>query len=132
MNLEQHTKAREHSEQAKGIYQRSDDQAREALVLESLGQIYYGLGQYPKAIESWSRVQELLKNVNGLGRFATGVVQRTSNIAAVIQEVVNRSGWASGNSLVVIISGTGSQKRTAVSFDMNSAAAPLLHVEFSN
>jgi len=56
-----------------------------------------------------------------------GVEHRTSNIASIIQEVVNRPGWSSGNSLVVIITGTG--ERTAESFDGDPDGAPLLHVE---
>ena len=43
-------------------------------------------------------------------------------------EVVARPGWSSGNSLVVIITGTGS--RTAESFDGDAAGAPVLYVEF--
>ncbi len=58
-----------------------------------------------------------------------GLDQRTPDIASVIQEIVNRPGWSSGHSLAVIISGTG--ERTAESFDgAQSAAAPLLHVEY--
>ncbi|MEE9533776.1 MAG: hypothetical protein V3W06_05115, partial [Acidimicrobiia bacterium] len=57
-----------------------------------------------------------------------GPDQQTPNLAAVIQEVVNRLGWASGNSLVVIITGTG--KRVAESFNGVSNAAPLLHLEY--
>jgi hypothetical protein len=59
-----------------------------------------------------------------------GPDQRTPDLAAVIQEIVNRGGWASGNSLVIIITGTG--ERVADSFDGVPAAAPLLHVEYSN
>ncbi|WKZ15720.1 MAG: fibronectin type III domain-containing protein [Candidatus Jettenia caeni] len=58
-----------------------------------------------------------------------GPDQRTPNIAAVIQEIVNRSGWLSGNSLVLIITGTG--KRIAESFEGDQAGAPLLHVEYN-
>lgn len=59
-----------------------------------------------------------------------GPDQRTPNIAPVIQELVNRSGWSSGSSLVIIITGTG--KRTAVSYDGNEAGAPVLHVEYTS
>ena len=52
-----------------------------------------------------------------------GPDQQTPNIAAVVQEIVNRSGWSNGNSLVIIIYGTG--ERTAESYDGNPAAAPL-------
>ncbi len=57
-----------------------------------------------------------------------GPVQRTPNIALVIQEIVNRPGWSDGNSLAIIVSGTG--KRTAESYNGAPSAAPLLHLEF--
>jgi len=58
-----------------------------------------------------------------------GLDQQTPDISAIIQEIVNLPGWASGNSLAVIISGTG--ERTAESFNGVASAAPKLHVEFS-
>ena len=58
---------------------------------------------------------------------AAGLDQRTPNIASVIQEIVNRAGWASGNSLAIIFNGSG--ERTAESFD--GSQAPLLHIEFT-
>ena len=57
-----------------------------------------------------------------------GSDQRTPNIAAIVQEIVDRQGWASGNSLVVMISGSG--ERSAVAFEGDPVAAPLLHVEY--
>ncbi|HSF14766.1 MAG TPA: Ig-like domain-containing protein, partial [Vicinamibacteria bacterium] len=57
-----------------------------------------------------------------------GPDQRTPNIASVIQQIVNRSGWVSGNSIAIIITGTG--KRTAEAYDGVATAAPLLHVEY--
>ncbi len=59
-----------------------------------------------------------------------GANQRTPDLAAVIQEVVSQPGWASGNALAVIVTGTG--HRTAWSYNGSAAAAPLLHVEFSS
>ena len=58
-----------------------------------------------------------------------GFDQRTANLAAVIQEIVNRVGWTSSNSLVLIITGSG--RRVAEAWDSNPAAAPLLHVEWT-
>jgi len=58
-----------------------------------------------------------------------GPDQRTSDIAAVIQEIVDRPGWSAGNSLALIISGSG--ENTAESFDGEADAAPLLHIEFT-
>ena len=57
-----------------------------------------------------------------------GPAQQTSGLAAVVQEIVNRSGWASGNSLVFTFSGSG--ERVAESFNGAPGAAPLLHVEY--
>ncbi|HXV64356.1 MAG TPA: Ig-like domain-containing protein [Vicinamibacteria bacterium] len=59
---------------------------------------------------------------------AAGPDQQTPDIASVIQEIVNRPGWAAGNSAVIIITGTG--ERTAESFDGVATAAPLLHVQY--
>jgi hypothetical protein len=58
-----------------------------------------------------------------------GLNQRTPDIQAVIQEIVNQAGWSSGNSLAIIITGTGT--RTAETFEGDSAGAPLLHVEYT-
>jgi len=57
-----------------------------------------------------------------------GVAQQTPEISAIIQDIVDRPGWASGNSLVIIITGTG--LRTAEAFEGAAAGAPLLHVEY--
>lgn len=58
-----------------------------------------------------------------------GSNQRTPDLRAVIQEIVNRTGWASGNPLAIIVTGSG--HRTAWAWDGNSAASPLLHVEYT-
>jgi PKD repeat protein len=57
-----------------------------------------------------------------------GTDQRTPDLTAIIQEIVNRTNWASGNALALIISGTGT--RTAYSYDGNAASAALLHIEY--
>jgi hypothetical protein len=66
---------------------------------------------------AWTTVNEVGSN------------EQTPNLAAIIQEIVNRPGWAGGNSLVIIITGTG--HRTARSYDGEAAGAPLLHMEYS-
>ncbi len=58
-----------------------------------------------------------------------GAAQRTVNIAPVIQQIVGRPGWVSGNSLVLLITGTG--KRVAEPNEGTSTGAALLHVETS-
>ena len=57
-----------------------------------------------------------------------GPDQRTPDISAVIQEIVNRPGWVSGNDIVIILTGSG--ERTAESYNGVAAAAPLLHIEY--
>jgi hypothetical protein len=57
-----------------------------------------------------------------------GVVQQSADIAAVVQEVVNGSGWSSGRAMGLIVTGSG--KRVAEAFDGVPAAAPLLHIEY--
>ncbi len=59
-----------------------------------------------------------------------GVDQRTPDLTPIVQEIINRANWTNGHSLAIIVTGTG--KREGVSFEANSAAAPLLHVEFAN
>ena len=60
---------------------------------------------------------------------AAGADQRTPDISNVIQEIVNRNGWASGNNLAIIVEGSG--RRRSWSYDGKSSAAPLLHIEYT-
>ena len=53
--------------------------------------------------------------------------QQTPDLTGVVQEIVNRGGWASGNAMVFIVTGTG--VRAAESF--NGTFAPVLHIEYS-
>ncbi|MCU7844453.1 MAG: putative Ig domain-containing protein [Candidatus Thiodiazotropha sp. (ex Monitilora ramsayi)] len=55
--------------------------------------------------------------------------QTSSDLTHLIQEVVNRPGWQSGNHLVLVISGSG--VRTAVAYDGDPANATLLNVDYS-
>ena len=56
--------------------------------------------------------------------------QRTPDLSAIVQEIVNRPGWTSTSSLVMIVNdGTGA--RDAESLNGNQpGGAPLLHVEY--
>lgn len=53
---------------------------------------------------------------------------QTPDLSPIVQELVDRDGWASGNALVFLVTGSG--ERTAESFDGEEPAAPLLFVEF--
>ena len=58
-----------------------------------------------------------------------GAAQRTPDLSSIIQEIVNGSGWSSGNGLAIIITGTG--KRPAETYDADPTKAAVLHVEYS-
>ncbi|HSF17629.1 MAG TPA: metallophosphoesterase [Vicinamibacteria bacterium] len=58
-----------------------------------------------------------------------GSGQRTPDLSPVIQEIVSRPGWSSGNALSVIFTGTG--RRTAEAYDGLPNGAPLLHIEYT-
>jgi hypothetical protein len=60
--------------------------------------------------------------------WATGTNYDTPDLTSVVQEVVNRSGWAANQSMAFIITGSGS--RSADSYDGSTSTAPLLHIEW--
>ena len=55
--------------------------------------------------------------------------QRTPNLAAVVQEIVSRPGWASGNAIAFLIEGTG--RRTAEAFDKAGSVPANLSITYS-
>ena len=59
---------------------------------------------------------------------AAGTAQRTPDLSQVISEIVARPGWASGNSLAIIVTGTG--RRVADSWEKNHSTAATLHVSY--
>lgn len=56
-----------------------------------------------------------------------GLPQRTPDLAWIVQEIVDRPGWARGNAIALIVTGTG--VRSAQSWERDAAAAAWLHVE---
>ena len=59
---------------------------------------------------------------------AAGPDQRTPNLSAVVQEIIDHPDWAAGNPMVIIITGSG--RRTAESYNGSSSRAPLLHIDY--
>jgi hypothetical protein len=57
-----------------------------------------------------------------------GLDQRTSDLTAIIQEIIDREGWTALNDMVFTITGSGT--RTAESFEGDADGAPMLHVEY--
>jgi len=60
-----------------------------------------------------------------------GANQKTPNLQLIVQEIVDRPGWTSGNSISFIVNGTG--KRVAESADGSSSGtlAPLLSIQYN-
>jgi hypothetical protein len=57
-----------------------------------------------------------------------GLAQQTPDLSVLLQEIVDRQGWASGQGVALLVTGTG--VRQAVSYDTKPATAALLHVEY--
>jgi hypothetical protein len=57
-----------------------------------------------------------------------GPDQRTTNLSAIVQELVNRPGWVAGNALAYVITGSG--RRVAKAFEAGATSAPILHIEY--
>jgi hypothetical protein len=60
-------------------------------------------------------------------RGARGAAQRTPDLAGLVQQVVSRPGWASGNAMAFVVTGSGT--RTAEAFD-GAGSVTVLHVEY--
>jgi len=58
----------------------------------------------------------------------SGPAQLTPDISSVLQEIVSRPGWSSGNSLAIIITGTG--ERTAEVYEDDPNTAAVLSITF--
>jgi len=58
-----------------------------------------------------------------------GEDQRTSELSEIVQEIVSKTDWDSGNAMAFIFTGTG--RRVAESYDGDSTAAPLLYIEYT-
>jgi uncharacterized protein YjdB len=63
------------------------------------------------------------------GTWASGVNYNSPSIAGIVQEIVNRSGWNSGNAMVMIITGTGS--RASYAYELNASLAARLTVSYT-
>ena len=60
---------------------------------------------------------------------SSGASQKSPDLKAIVQEVINSAAWNSGNSMVFIITGTGT--RTAESYEGAPAKAALLTIAYS-
>jgi hypothetical protein len=60
---------------------------------------------------------------------ASGTDQRTRNLKAIVQEIVDRPGWRAGNAIAFLISGSGD--RSVEAFETDPARAATLELEFA-
>jgi hypothetical protein len=58
-----------------------------------------------------------------------GADQRTPDLKSIVQTVVSRTGWVSGNALAFVFTGTGT--RNAYSYDGSATLAPQLIVQYT-
>lgn len=58
-----------------------------------------------------------------------GARWRSPDLAPIIQEIVDRPGWQTGNPVVLLVEGSG--RRTAEAFDGDPVAAPQLTIELN-
>ena len=68
---------------------------------------------------------------NNVPPWTTGNTYQSPSIQTVIQEIVDRGGWASNNQMLMIVRGGGGS-RVAESHNGNAGAAPILHIEYDN
>lgn len=60
-----------------------------------------------------------------------GPDQRTPDLSALVQAVIDRPGWAPGNALAIFVTGdSGTGRRIARAWNADPGGAPLLHVEY--
>jgi hypothetical protein len=73
------------------------------------------------SVVSWSSIPNWTKDES----------YQTPGLTSVIQEIVDRAGWLSGNAMAILFRSTDlSGKRSAYSYDYSPACAPFLHVEY--
>jgi hypothetical protein len=61
----------------------------------------------------------------------TDEVHQSADITALVQKLVNRSGWASGNAMAFVISSGEDVFRKAKSWNADPTKAPKLHIEYA-
>lgn len=59
-----------------------------------------------------------------------GQTHQSPDLSSLVQELVDRPGWNTDNSMVFIVEGTG--MRRVESYDGNADLAPVLHIEFTD
>jgi len=75
------------------------------------------------ASTSWS-VPEWIKDTSG-------AAQTTPDLTAIVQEIIDRGGWSSSNSMAFIFITTGDEQRRAITADDGGDPAPILTIDYT-
>ncbi len=63
--------------------------------------------------------------------YESGQYNSSADLAPVVQEILDRPGWTSGNALTILVSDLGSSRtRTVKSYDVRASSAPALVIEY--
>jgi len=68
---------------------------------------------------------------NNVESWTGGGVYYSPGLSTLMQDMVDRSGWTTGNSMVFKITGSAGDRRRAWSYNGNSAAAAILHIDMT-
>lgn len=69
-------------------------------------------------------------SVSGTAASWTAGTTYTADLTPIVQEIVNRTNWKSGNAMSFIITGTGT--RRAHSYDSDPAKVPMLYIKYAD
>ncbi len=103
-----------------------------AVSLQIRGEAAYSaevFGGAPNSLSS--RAQTLASALWQPKAWRAGSRVRTTDLSAVVQEIVNRKGWQSGNALAFIVTGSGAAKRSVFARDAGRARAPQLSISYT-
>lgn len=69
---------------------------------------------------------------DGIAATVPGTIATTPDISAIVQEIIDRAGWAINNNMAfLIVPGGSNATRTFESYDGQEYSAPMLHVEYT-
>jgi hypothetical protein len=78
-------------------------------------------------------------NWDGIASWTENVEYNSPEIKTIIQEIIDRAGWASGNDLVIFwddhddrSTHTNNTERTGKAYDYSTTACPKLHIEYTS
>lgn len=88
----------------------------------------------PTNFAGWTALVKTTASVawNSIAAWTDNVVYDSPDLATIVQEIIDRGGWASGNNLALTWEGaSGSDTRSGDSYDGSSADAPLLTIDYT-